>query len=487
MPLLRTVFATAALMTGHAGGATHCDTRLISPARVMPGGHIRMALPISVERGAVIRLFVDGPRHETTSLRLHRSGHSASAVLSRGALARLGITSKQRLTRLYVTLEAARRRAVTGCVTVISRAERRRAHGPQAETSPAATGASHATSAGPAPALGAAYAQTAPAGSLSGLAAVGSAGLAPGPDQPSKPRLRWAPPGLSNPTTIVLQSGLDPDHVSLSPSRDYILKIPAGGLDGTLEIDGGHNVELIGGEITVPATANQSDNGADDTDTGIYIHGSTGVVHIEGLLIDAQPNTQFDGIDIDAPQAVVQLENVRVTNVWGSDTTMHADVVQTWGGVDDLRIDRLSADGDYQGLTLNPDLGPVNSAEVENVDLTLDPRPTALAATTVGGGYMMWLTKGTTTCQAPGAVSLDDVYVNNLSGRVPSSNTVWPPSQGTTLPCAGALSNGLASWPHLAVTGGVTLGARPSGPFVPEGIAGNAYASPGYVGSSVSN
>jgi hypothetical protein len=299
-------------------------------------------------------------------------------------------------------------------------------------------------------------------------------------DTPSQNLLRWAPPTLTNPETIFLQSGLDPDHLSLSTSEDYILVMPSGGIHGTVEIDGGHNVVLIGGSITVPSTANQTDNGADDTDTALYIRASTGTVHIEGLAITGDPDTEFDGIDINAPDATVQLENIRVSNAWGSYNSEHADIVQTWGGVKDLRIDDLSGDGDYQGLTIDPDLGPVGSVELQNVDLTLDPVPAALAASTVVGGYMMWLTTGTNTCDAPSEVTLDNVYVYDKSEAVPPSRTVWPGSTGNSLPCAGVMSEDNMSWPLLPVSGTVALTAPPAGPFVPAGSVGGSYVSPGY-------
>jgi hypothetical protein len=294
------------------------------------------------------------------------------------------------------------------------------------------------------------------------------------------PTLAWAPPALTDPTTIPLVSGEDPDVVDLNPEQDYVLQMPAGGIHGTVEINGGHNVVLIGGEITVPSTANQTDNGEDDTDTALYIRDATGTVHIEGVLIDADPDVEYDGIDVNAPQATVQIENVRVENVWGSENTEHADVIQTWGGVKDLRVDRLTANGDYQGLTIDPDLGPVGSAEIENVDLTDDPPPPALAATTIGGGYMIWLTSSDDTCDAP-TTTFESVFIDNLTDRIADSNTMWPPSTGTSLPCAGTLSDGQMTWPDLPVTGAVTLGTPPGGPFVPSGVAGLSYQSPGYT------
>ena len=321
---------------------------------------------------------------------------------------------------------------------------------------------------------------TARRGTTGGGATGGGAGSTSENQDPAL--LKWAPPALTAPRTITLQNGLDPDYLWLDPNRDYILKVPSGGIHGTVEIDGGHNVVMIGGSITVPSTANQTDNGADNTDTGIYIRHSTGTVHIEGVEITGDPNTQFDGIDVNAPLATVQLENIRVTNVWGSDTTEHADVVQTWGGVGALRIDHLSGDGDYQGLTVDPDLGPVGSVDLRNVDLTYDARPPALASMTVGGGYMIWLTKGVSTCSAPLQTTLTNVYVYDKSGRVPPSNTIWPPSVGTQLPCAAQLSGTVATWNTLGVTGHVDLTAPAAGPFVPAGVAGDSYRSPGYAG-----
>ncbi len=297
----------------------------------------------------------------------------------------------------------------------------------------------------------------------------------------ARAKLQWAPPAMKSPQTIGLKSGSDPENLQLSPHRDYVLKIPPGGLHGTVEIDGGHNVTLIGGSITVPSTANQTDNGADNTDTAIYIRDSTGTVHIEGVLIKAEHDVQYDGIDINAPKATVQVENVRVQAVYGSEKTEHADVIQPWGGVRLLEVDHLTADGDYQGLTIDPPAGITETADIRNVDLTVVPPPTALAKITVGGGIMLWLT-GTYNCDAP-QTRLENVFVSNEGGLVPTARTVWPVSTDT-LPCAGVLGKDQMSWPKLPVTGAVKFGKPPHGPFVPAGVAGNGYKTPGYISHS---
>jgi hypothetical protein len=291
--------------------------------------------------------------------------------------------------------------------------------------------------------------------------------------------LAWAPPSLVDPQTIDVPDSVQ--HLALSHSRDYVLKLPAGGRTGALWIDGGHNVVLIGGQITIPSSANQVDNGEDDTDTGIYIDGATGTVHIEGVLITGQPNVMFDGIDVNAPLATIQIENVRVDNVWGSDTTEHADVIQTWGGFKNLRIDHLTANGDYQGLTIEPDLGSEGTADIRNVDLTLDPPPAALASTTVGGGHMIWLTAGSGSCDAAASIELSNVYIRSERRGLGGSAIVWPQATSFGPDCHGRRHGNQITWPSLPVHGHVIIGSPPSGPFVRLSRFGKTYRSPGYT------
>jgi hypothetical protein len=289
--------------------------------------------------------------------------------------------------------------------------------------------------------------------------------------------LDWAPPTLTAPTVVTVPDGKDPAVLRLSTSKDYVVELPPNGIHGTLEINGGHNVDLVGGEITVPTTANQTDNGADDTDTGLYVRAATGTVHIEGVLIKAESDTLFDGIDVNAPEATVQVENVRVEDVYGSLDSEHADVIQTWGGVKELDVDGLTANGDYQGLMIAPDLGPVGTVNLDHVDMTAEAAPSSLAATASGGGIMVWLTRGK-TCESA-TVSMQDVYVSNLTHRIASINTAWP-SPGSGSSCASTQIGETLIWPLLPVSGGVTIGPPPGGPFVPAGEAGNSYVSPGY-------
>lgn len=290
--------------------------------------------------------------------------------------------------------------------------------------------------------------------------------------------LKWPSPRLTHPKVLHAKQGFN--HLDLSASHDYVIVLPRPRLVGTVWIQGGHNVVIVGGRITVPASANELDNDADDTDDGIYLEGQTGVVHLEGLLIDGMHDVMFDAIDINAPGAVVEIERVRVTGLYGSDRTQHADAVQTWGGVRTLRIQDLTVIGDYQALTINPNLGPVGEADIGNVNLTLEGVPSPLRAVSVGGGHMIWLTKGVDTCQSA-RIHLSQVYLLDLVSRaVPGRDTVWP-QVNSELPCRAHVNARRVSWPNLPVTGSVDLSAPPHGPFVPSGSVGANYRRASFV------
>jgi hypothetical protein len=303
--------------------------------------------------------------------------------------------------------------------------------------------------------------ETPPAPEEGSLPVLGSVGPAP---------LEWAPPELHDPITVRLGTGYT--HTSLSTSRDYIVELPPTKKIGATWIDGGHNVVIVGGSITIP-TGTTPGVAYDAQRNGIYIKGATGTVHIEGVLIDGSGGAEFDGVDINAPEATVQLENMRIEGVRGTFSGFHGDAVQPWGGVADLRIDRMSATSNYQGLTLQQDLGPIGSAELSEVDLT-----GTTEAPLDKGGHLLWLTKGSNTCTAF-PVQLSDVFVSPRPG-LSLGTSVWP-ATNSRLACDDT-GVGFAAWPTLPVLGGVLEGPPPGGAYVPPGTVGLDYESPGYLG-----
>ncbi|PZA19172.1 hypothetical protein, partial [Modestobacter versicolor] len=233
---------------------------------------------------------------------------------------------------------------------------------------------------------------------------------------------------------------------------------------GPITIQNCRNAVLIGGSIRVLPSSLV--NGADQR--AIYVKGCTGTVHIEGVLIDGNvAGAESDGIAVSAPSAVVQVQNVRVMGLRGSESGNHADVFQPWGGVREYRIDRLTASTNYQGINVKPATGGIGSGTIRNTNIA------SSGVTPVDkGGYFFWM-----NCdQHP--IALEDVYVSPRSGRV-FGQSVWPGITNAT--CPATVSGGVASWPGSpSTTGVVRQGAPLGGDFVPAGTVGAGYVSPGY-------
>jgi hypothetical protein len=244
--------------------------------------------------------------------------------------------------------------------------------------------------------------------------------------------LSWAPPDMADATTI----SVGDDWVyELNPGRDYRVVFPARPVDHPVVLSGGRNVVVIGGEINI---ADQGPDPSINQRRGLFLRKQTGVVHIEGLLITGEDLSE--GIQIDAPDAVVQLQNVRVEHIRARDqvefTDNHPDIVQPWGGVGELRIDGLTGQTDYQGLFLQSDYSPIGSVVLRRVNIDADPT----------GRYLLW-TSGDFE------LTLDRVFVTPAPGR----------SFERTL------------WPDVGAWGGVVEGSPPDGDFVPADVVGFAY------------
>jgi hypothetical protein len=283
---------------------------------------------------------------------------------------------------------------------------------------------------------------------------------APEPATDARPRLAWAPPALTNPTTLAVGQG-DRSY-TLDTTKDYIIDLGDVPHAGALRITGGRNVVMVGGTIALPALSSQP--------TALNIKNSVGTVHVEGVEFDGTSGHEADAIQIEAPDAVVQVENVRADGLLGAYDANHTDVLQPWGGVASLRVDRLTADSNYQGIFTRPDQGPIGAVDLRHVDLAFND-----SAATASGGYLLWMTTG---CDmAP--TSLSDVYIQPRSGKGVGA-AVWPTTSDASCPVR--VADGRATWPTLPVIGAVVGGRPDGGSFVPGGFAGPEYVSPGYSG-----
>ena len=167
-------------------------------------------------------------------------------------------------------------------------------------------------------------------------------------------KLTWAPPTLVNPISMAYPEGAAP--LKLDSSRDYILKLPSNrALNNRygLTINGGHNVVIIGGAVNVgtgvPSLGIVARRGA-------YFKDQTGTLFVEGVRFQSPSSAYLmEGIDLSQSKgATVVIQNVVVEHLVGSQSTNHADGLQTWAGPKRLLIDRLSIDTGYQGMFLLP-------------------------------------------------------------------------------------------------------------------------------------
>ena len=276
-------------------------------------------------------------------------------------------------------------------------------------------------------------------------------------------RLTWAPPALENPITIEITNvnrsvKLDADH-------DYIIQMPqkitaSGGV--SINARGARNIVLIGGEIEVgDAGEYVNDSAFGNKRRALNIVGWKGTFHIEGLWIHG--DDLAEGIDVDTrtPGAILQIQNMRVDNVHSRPEEIqmdwkchhHPDIIQNWGGPTQYRIDRLTGYTDYQGFMLQP-----TQFSEEMVTELCDMRNMDLHASNQdnGGAYLIFW------AGAPKSI------------KAFQFKNVWLEPRKDQERRGGAFPEKDAAWHDI------DLGAPPDGNFVPEGVAGINYVSPGY-------
>lgn len=278
--------------------------------------------------------------------------------------------------------------------------------------------------------------------------------------------LAWAPPRLENP--VILDLAAEPKHRSfkLDKAKDYIVRLPQDRpWIGELNLYGGRNVVLIGGEVRIPSPEEDPSFGDDENGKprrsrrALYIQGQTGTLHIEGLLLSGAGLHEGINIAEREPDCVVQLQNVRCETVHGSFSANHADVIQTWAGPAELRIDGLTGFTTYQGFFLLPNQHfPVGKGGF--LPTRWDFRRINLVGTD-SSAYLLWCPD-----RHGFPIAIADVWLSPAQKK--------------------AGNRDMFLWPKPAATGddtwsAVRVGMPPEGDFVPEGLAGRNYVSPGYV------
>jgi hypothetical protein len=283
----------------------------------------------------------------------------------------------------------------------------------------------------------------------------------PAPD-PSTPKLTWSPPPLTLPTTIRVGPG--GGQFNLAAGKDYVIQVGDVNAIGGVRLVGGRNIVLIGGHITIPWAGGSP---SISSRLGLYLKGQTGTVHVEGLLIDNAGGDLSEGIQINAPNAAVQIQNVRIDGIHARDeinfSDNHPDLIQPWGGVKTLRVDRLSGTTDCQGFFLVGNEGPIGRVDLRHIDIV----------GTDTSQYLFWQAQSI-------PVHIENVWLTTAPSRK-LAWSVWPDKNHAPPTQAILYDDGSVGWtPETNITGVVFPGSPPKGEFVPAGSVGVDYVSPGY-------
>jgi hypothetical protein len=292
----------------------------------------------------------------------------------------------------------------------------------------------------------------------------------------------WPQPPMKSAVTIRLHRGTDKLH--LRDSRNYILKMPAQMKTGPLYILGGGNVEIIGGLMSTKVKG-PNINIKDDSGT----HDGR-IVDIEGVVINAKSGVPSDGIKIQAPHTIVQLENDRITGLIGSLHGYHADVVQPGGGVKALHIDGLTGASHYNNLYLrreaNPLKPPIGPVIIRNSNFRgyLNGRTvphTTLRAISIGTQSNPPSNDAQLiNCDLTSTVVFQNVWMTPPGGVKPA-NFVYPHDhmRSTASRCDSHYSSSSRTvyWPRWRTSGKITgaLSYGVHGDFVPRSKVGPGY------------
>ena len=257
----------------------------------------------------------------------------------------------------------------------------------------------------------------------------------------------------------------------LDNSRDYRLNIVEH-LNRELWIEGGRNIVVIGGHITIDQLGGSSSY-QDNTAIKVRYGDPAGTVHLEGILIDgAYVN---DGI-VTATSRNLQIQNVRVERAYDMIKNGHADCMQSQVGVGHLRVDRFTCSTTAAGLLPRRPRRPDPKRRLPPCEHVLGKRlPSALADVCVVPDVRS-RTSGSTFAgfERPWHVRLLGLPTGRRSstftGTYDANRKAVLSADGNSLWFVG--SN---------ITGTVRKGVPSGGDFVPRSAVGTGYTSPGYA------
>jgi hypothetical protein len=245
----------------------------------------------------------------------------------------------------------------------------------------------------------------------------------------------WDEPTLVNPTVITLSS--TNYNLALPQNKDYILQCPNGPIDlpATLSVWGGHNMVIQ--HCDFEANANWV----------AYLHNTAGTLWVDDVHFGGTNLT--GGVQLQEPGATVVMRDVLFDTVYGSYSTNHAELIQTWSGPSRFLIDGLTGSTTYQGLFLLPNQWDNTTVETQwdfrNIDIDDTQGAYALYVSDQNGAFPL---------------NLENVYVDPNPARTWRGWWLWGfGGQDSNTPGTGTWAGVVGS----AVPGGHYVQAGPGG------------------------
>lgn len=304
---------------------------------------------------------------------------------------------------------------------------------------------------------------------LSGVCAAAAASLAPASSRAAPLQPRWAPPDLADPLTVEVVDGKT-SYGTYPADRDLMVVLPKAVRTKPVAVYGGRNVRVVGGHLAPQLISGSK--------YALRFGHLTGSAFVEGVLIDGA-SEHMDGIAAYGKKGTkpdIYIQNCRIVNITGTYEGVHGDIFQAQGPLGTIRIDGLTGSSDYQGLFIPNQFG-ITKAEISRTDLTA-----ALTPTTGTWTHLLWLAD---TCKKTYPVMLSEVWCVPRPGQ--HLGICVHPRSDSSGTCAATLSPDQETlwWPERTrISGFVRAGLPPTGSFVPEGVAGVDYVSPGYEAST---
>jgi len=309
-----------------------------------------------------------------------------------------------------------------------------------------------------------------------------------GGNTPTPPGLTlyWARPTLTSPTTWHVPDG-NASSTFYDGNTDLIVDLSAHHT-GSVQVNGGGNIVVIGGIINAPHNNNQTGTVACMYFTPDLTNVNTGrVISIEGVWCKGNgsfvTNTsgESDGFDFRVPEAIVQLQYSRADGLFGWADELHSDCVQPYGGTLQLKIYAFTCHAGYQGMSIKSDTGPNPYVEMRHVNADINGEPQTNGAHS-NGGFILWIDNAADCSDITDDI-FDTVYIGSNRTETQSLQGVPISAQSGlvhTNSCTALVGSLTASVTvdNSNVTGAINYGFPPTGDFVPTALM-YAYPSVG--------